>query len=447
MTSAATIEPSGAESESAADRAMFSRITWRLLPLLFLAYGMNYIDRINIGYAKLQMAQSLSWSDTVYGLGAGIFFIGYLAFEIPSNLMLEKIGARRTLLRILFCWGIAASALMFVRTPMQFYVVRFVLGGFEAGFFPGVLLYLTYWYPSARRGRIIAKFMVAIPISGVLAGPASGAVLKFLDGVNGWEGWQWLFLVQGLPASVLGVLIFVFLIDRPEEAPWLSQAQKRRLSELLDADRPRAGASSHGSLSRTLRSPLIWVFAFTYFLTLSGNYTLIFMLPSIVRSWGIPDPFMVGIYSAFPYVAGAIGILLLGSSSDRFRERRWHFVLSMAAAVAGALVILLARGHFVMQLSGLSFAMFGILADAVLLFALVTDRLPKAEAAAGIAAISCFGNLGSAVAPVITGRVVANTGDPLSSLYFMIAVFVAAPTLLLLMVSAGAQRRRGVGAG
>ena len=224
MTSVATPAPDQSLSESAADKAMFSTIVWRLMPLLFLAYGVNYIDRINIGFAKLQMAQRLGWGDTVFGIGAGIFFIGYLVFEIPSNLLLDRIGARKTLLRIMFCWGIAESALMLVRTPLQFYVVRFVLGSFEAGFFPGVMLYLTYWFPVARRGRIISKFMIAMPIAGILAGPTSGATLKFLDGFGGWQGWQLMFLVQGVPASILGVLIFFFLTDRPEQARWLSPA-------------------------------------------------------------------------------------------------------------------------------------------------------------------------------------------------------------------------------
>ena len=187
MTSYASGAPGA--SVSVDEKAMYRKITWHLLPILFIAYGVHYIDRINIGYAKLQMLQTLPWSETIYGLGAGIFFIGYLAFEVPSNLMLEKVGARLTLLRIMFCWGVTAAAMMFVKTPLQFYIVRFLQGAFEAGFFPGVLLFLTYWYPNARRGSVIALFMVAIPIAGILAGPMSGALLKFMDGVNGWHGW------------------------------------------------------------------------------------------------------------------------------------------------------------------------------------------------------------------------------------------------------------------
>ncbi len=441
MTSVATSVPVRTVPESAGDKAMFSKIIWRLMPLLLVAYGVNYVDRINIGFAKLQMAQRLGWGDTVFGIGAGIFFIGYLVFEIPSNLLLDKIGARKTLLRIMFCWGIAESALMFVRTPAQFYIVRFVLGSFEAGFFPGVMLYLTYWFPAARRARIISLFMIAMPVAGILAGPLSGATLKFLDGVGGWQGWQWMFLAQGVPASILGVLIFVFLIDRPEDAPWLAPAQKQRLRELLDEDRPDAAALTQGSPLRVLRDPTVWAFTITYFLMLSGSYTLAFMLPSIVKSWGIPDPFMVGLCSVAPYVMTVIALVVFGRSSDHFHERRWHFTLIMLISVSGSLTVLAAQGHVIVQLSALCAAVPATIVNAVLLFALATERLPRRDAAAGIAMISCFGNLGSAVAPVITGRIVEITGKPMSSLYFMIAVYLVAVVWLMRMVPARARQR------
>jgi MFS family permease len=388
MTSVVSSAPQQVLSESATDKAMFSTIVWRLLPLLFIAYGVNYVDRINIGFAKLQMAQRLEWGDTVFGIGAGIFFIGYLVFEIPSNLLLDRIGARKTLLRIMFCWGLAECALMFVRTPMQFYIARFVLGSFEAGFFPGVMLFLTYWFPSARRGRIISKFMIAMPIAGILAGPTSGAVLKYLDGFGGLQGWQWMFVAQGVPASVLGVLIYLFLTDRPEQATWLSPEQKRRLLELLDADREATGAIGHGSPLRVLANPLVWVFTLTYFLTLGGSYSLAFSLPSIVKSWGIPDPFVVGLFTVIPYIVTVIALVVFGASSDRFHERRWHFALSLLISATGAAVILMAQGHVIAQLAGLSAAVPGTIVNAALLFALATERLPKRDTAAGIAMIS-----------------------------------------------------------
>ena len=211
------------------------KVSWRIMPLLVICYIVAFLDRINIGYAQLQMKQTLPFSDAVYGLGAGIFFIGYFLFEVPSNLMLEKVGARKTLLRIMFSWGIVAAGMMFVQTPTQFYVLRFLLGAFEAGFFPGVILYLTYWYPPARRGQMIAIFMTATTLASVMAGPLCGAIMKWMDGINGWHGWQWLFLVQGLPASVLGIVAYFYLQDKPEAC-----ALARRRAEEGAARPPRS---------------------------------------------------------------------------------------------------------------------------------------------------------------------------------------------------------------
>src|SRR5258706_3530545 len=217
-------------------KAVFSKIDWRIIPLLLIAYMVAYLDRINIGYAQLQMKQTLPFDDAVYGLGAGIFFVGYFLFEVPSNLVLERIGARKTLLRIMVLWGAAACAMMFVSTPLQFYVVRFLLGAFEAGFFPGVILYFTYWYPSVRRGQVIAIFMSATTIVSVIAGPLCGFILKYFDGFAGLHGWQWLFLVQGLPAVVLGFLVYFLLEDKPDHAAWLSTEEKALVDDALQHD-------------------------------------------------------------------------------------------------------------------------------------------------------------------------------------------------------------------
>ena len=211
-----------------ATESLYSKVSWRIMPLLLISYMVAYLDRINIGYAQLQMKQTLAFGDAVYGLGAGIFFLGYFLFEVPSNLLLEKIGARKTLLRIMVLWGLTAAAMMFVTTPLQFYVARFLLGVFEAGFFPGIILYFTYWYPSVRRGQVIAIFMSATTIVSVIAGPLCGGTLKYFNGVSGLAGWQWLFLVQGLPAIVLGVVIYLLLEDKPADAR--SPVRPRRTS-------------------------------------------------------------------------------------------------------------------------------------------------------------------------------------------------------------------------
>ena len=238
--------------------AVYSKVGWRIMPLLIVCYIVAYLDRINIGYALLQMKQTLPFTDAVYALGAGIFFIGYFLFEVPSNLMLEKVGARKTLLRIMFCWGIAAAAMMFVQTPTQFYVMRFLLGAFEAGFFPGVILYLTYWYPPARRGQIIAIFMTAATIAVMIAGPPSGAIMKWMSGLNGWHGWQWLFLVQGLPASILGMVAFFYLQDKPEDAQWLDSREKKVLRDHLAVGVvPGARPDAVARIDRRLAGPLL----------------------------------------------------------------------------------------------------------------------------------------------------------------------------------------------
>jgi len=248
MTEAVSSSPHLAE-KGAVDR-LFSKISWRILPFLVLCYVIAFLDRINIGYAQLHMKQTLTFSDATYGFGAGIFFIGYFLFEVPSNLLLERIGVRKTLLRIMFTWGIVATAMAFVQTPMQFYIARFLLGLLEAGFFPGIILYLTYWYPSARRGQIIAMFLAATAIASVIAGPLSGATLKYLNGFEGFHGWQWLFISQGIPATILGVLAYLYLQDKPEDARWLTAEEKSALRFQLDHDDKDVESAHHSGFFR-----------------------------------------------------------------------------------------------------------------------------------------------------------------------------------------------------
>jgi MFS family permease len=431
------------------DKSLYSKITWRLLPILFVSYGVNYIDRVNIGYAKLQMLQDLSWSDAIFGLGAGIFFVGYLAFEIPSNMLLERIGARKTLLRIMFGWGIVSAAMMFVTTPMQFYIVRFLQGSFEAGFFPGVVLFLTYWYPKQRRGRVIAKFMIAIPVSGIIAGPVSGAVLQFMNGINGWHGWQWLYLTEGLPASILGVIAYLFLTDRPEQASWLTQQEKAHVREQLHAETThpeRARSHAVAEVLQVLKDPVIWVLSGAYVMTQGGDLAVLLMMPTIIKSWGVPSLFMVGVYSAIPYIASAIGMLAFGASSDRFNERRWHYLVAILTSLLGIVLIFVTRGHFIAQLMAMSLTMFGLLSNASLMFALVTDLLPTEEAAPGIATVSAIGNVGSVFMPSVAAAFVAMTGDPSASYYPVFVVFAIAALLVTVAAPAAARHQSAASA-
>ncbi|HXZ09268.1 MAG TPA: MFS transporter, partial [Paraburkholderia sp.] len=312
-------------AERVVEDAVFRKISWRVMPFVLIAYIFAFLDRINIGYAQLQMKQDLAFSDAVYGLGAGLFFVTYLLFEVPSNLLLEKIGARLTFLRIMVLWGLASAAGAFVTTPWQFYAVRLLLGVFEAGFFPGIILYLTYWYPSQRRGRVTGLFLFGMPITGVLGGPLSGTIMSGMEGLGGMHGWQWLFIAEGLPTVLLGFVLYRMLPNGPDEAPWLNHAEKVLVQSVLDADhRSEAKAGHHGKLAAALADPKTYVLAFVYFCCACAVYTLTFWLPTMVKGLGIAPIATIGWYTAVPYIFGALGVLVISRSSDRFRERRWH---------------------------------------------------------------------------------------------------------------------------
>ncbi|MBP5098222.1 sugar phosphate permease [Pseudomonas protegens] len=410
---------------------LYARIRWRLLPLLMLCYMVAFLDRVNIGYAQLQMKQTLPFGDAVYGLGAGIFFIGYFIFEVPSNLMLKRSGVRKTLLRIMFCWGLVAAAMMFVSTPMQFYVLRFLLGAFEAGFFPGVILYFTYWFPAPRRGQVIAIFMTAAAVAGLIAGPVSGSILKYLDGAVGLHGWQWMFMIQGLPASVLGVVAFLYLQDSPARARWLSPGEKRLLDADMARDLANARDKSQDSLAQMFRDPRIYLLSTAYFMFLGATYMLVFWMPSLIQGWGSKDLLQVGLITAIPNIVGIVGMVLIGQHSDKHRERRWHFVGCMAIAVFGLAVTTLLNGHLLLSVTALGFAYVGIKAGTPIFFALVSEYLSVAATAGGIAFISSLGNLGPAVTPWLNGVINSHTGGHVSSMYLGIVMYLLAGGLVL----------------
>lgn len=423
--------------------ALYRKISWRLLPLLLACYMVAYIDRVNVGYAQLQMKQTLPFGDGVYGLGAGIFFIGYFVFEVPSNMLLKRIGARMTLLRIMLCWGAVAAATMFVRTPTQFYAARLMLGVFEAGFLPGVVVYLTDWFPSARRGRAVAIFMSAAVAAGVVAGPLSGAIMKYLDGTNGWAGWQWLFLAQGLPACVLGVLVFSYLQNRPDEAHWLSADEKGLLrAELLQTAasslQSASGKMHDEGLSAFLRDPRIYALALVDFLLIAANYSLVFWMPTLIKGWGITDYVLIGLYAAVPQIIGVIGMILIGRHSDRTGERRWHYAASSFLAAAGLGITILAQGQLWVSLAGLCVAVLGLAAATPLFITVVTEVVPARVATTGIAFINSLAILGGAVSPVIIGMINARADGPAAAMYFVLALYVLSGLLMLWVVRGAA---------
>jgi D-galactonate transporter len=426
---------------SAADEALFSKVSWRLLPLLIICYIIAFLDRINIGFAQLQMKQTLPFSDEAYAFGAGVFFIGYFLFEVPSNLMLERIGARKTLLRIMFCWGLVASAMMLVQTTTQFYILRFLLGVFEAGFFPGIILYLTYWYPAARRCKVIAIFMTAASIAYLIAGPTSGAIMKYMDSWLGYHGWQWLFFVQGLPASVLGVVAYVYLQDKPEQAGWLTTGEKASLRNHLDNDPHVVASASHGSIWGLLRDPKIYTLSLVYFLLLGATYTMVFWVPTLIKGWGVTDLLTVGLLSSLPPLFGIIGMVLIGRSSDQHLERRRHFFVCAALAATGLLLTIVTQGSLVGSLAGLCLLSVGQAAATPIFFAAISEYIPRETAAGGIALISSLGNLGPAVLPLITTSINTATGTPVSSMFLVIALYLlAGATLAYVMRPAGSAR-------
>ena len=421
--------PPAAAGSDAAQR-LFRRLDWRMLPLLMVCYMVAYIDRVNLGYAQLQMKQTLPFGDEVYGLGAGIFFIGYFLFEVPSSMLLKRIGARATLLRIMFCWGLVAAATMFVQTPTQFYVLRFLLGVFEAGFLPGVVYYLTQWYPSARRGQVVAIFMSAAVAAGVVAGPLSGFIMKHFDGMNGWSGWQWLFLLQGLPASVLGVIAWFWLQDRPNEAHWLSADEKALLRERLASD-PAAVQGGHGNLRALLKDPRVYALALVDFLLIGANYALVFWMPTLIKGWGVTDLVQIGLYAAIPQALGVVGMILIGRSSDRRKERRWHYAASSFLAAFGLWITIQSQSQLALSMLGLCIAVIGLAAATPLFITVVTEYLAKPVAATGIAFINSLAILGGAVSPPIIGLINARAGSPVPAIYFVLTLYVLSGLLML----------------
>ncbi|OAJ57362.1 MFS transporter [Paraburkholderia ginsengiterrae] len=420
---------------------VFRKISWRVMPLVLIAYVFAFLDRINIGYAQLQMKQDLAFSDAVYGLGAGIFFVTYLLFEVPSNLLLEKIGARLTFLRIMVLWGIASAATAFVTAPWHFYVIRMLLGLFEAGFFPGIILYLTYWYPSQRRGRVTGLFLFGMPITGVLGGPLSGTIMSGMEGLGGMHGWQWLFLVEGLPTVLLGFVLYRMLPNGPARAPWLNTAEKVLVQSVLDADhRGEAKAGHQGRLAAALADPKTYVLAFVYFCCACAVYTLTFWLPTMIKGLGIAPIATIGWYTAVPYIFGALGVLVISRSSDRFKERRWHVggtLVLGAVALASTSFLGAAVVPVMVLLSVASFCIFG---GGSLFWSIPPTYLGRDAAAAGIAVISSLGILGGFVSPTLIGWIKSATGSIQIGLLGLIALVIGGGLTILLGLPKSAVR-------
>ena len=429
--SSSILSPGAAPAAKPEVDATYRKITVRLIPFLVFLFILAWIDRVNIGFAKLQMLQDLHFSEAVYGLGAGIFFIGYFLFEVPSNLLLEKIGARATLARITILWGLTSMAMIFAHTPTSFYILRFLLGAFEAGFFPGVVLYLTYWFPSARRARINGLFMTSFAIAGVVGGPIAGFVMSVTSGLDGLANWEWLFLIEGIPSVLAGFAVLAYLPRKPDDAKWLTEGEKALVKAEVAKD--AADPGKHSSLRHAFNAR-VWLCAAIYFCVVSGNATIAFWTPSIIKALGVQGNFTIGLVSAIPFIAGTVAMVWFGSHSDRTGERRMHCVVASVIATAG----LIGTGYLIDQptlaLIALTVAAVGILAAFPVFWSLPAAFLTGTAAAGGIALINSIGNLAGFVAPYMIGWLKDSTGKLSAGLYFVGALELGAAVLILAFV-------------
>jgi len=400
----------------------------RLIPFLFLLYIVAYLDRINVGFAALQMNRALGFSATTYGFGAGIFFLSYVLFEIPSNVILARVGARRWIARIMISWGLVSSAMMFVRGAAGFYTLRFLLGLAEAGFFPGIIFYLTRWFPARERARTIAAFMTATQMAGVIGGPVSGALLS-LHGAGGLDGWQWLFLLEGIPAVVLGVSVLGVLTERPEEAAWLSDLERAALAaRLKDESRAQRAETTRAALG----NGRTWLLAVVYFTIPVTIYGIGFWLPQMLKAASGASDFVVGLLSAIPYVAGAIAMVIVGRRSDRTGERRWHVAVP-AIVGAAALALSTASTGIVWSVLTLSVAMLGVASMFGPFWALTTSTMGGVGAAASIALVNSVGNTGGFVGPYLLGALNDTTHGFAAGLFAIAAMLATGGALVLLI--------------
>jgi D-galactonate transporter len=412
------------------DETVYAKVAWRLIPLLFLCYVLAYLDRVNVGFAKLQMQSELQFSDSIYGLGAGIFFIGYFLFEVPSNLILHKTGARLWIARIMVTWGMISASFIWVDSVWMFYLFRFLLGLAEAGFFPGIIFYLTYWFPAQRRARIVALFMSAAAVSSAFGGPISGWIMKELAGINGWSGWQWLFLLEGLPSIVVGVWVLFYLDDGIRKANWLTDDEKQLLERRITADSQEKPIRH---LGQACRDPRVWLLCLVYFCFVSGLYGVSFWLPQLIKNTGVNDLFNVGLLSAIPWGIGAVGMILIGHHSDRSRERRWHIAFCGLVGAAALAVTMLFGNDTLVALTALTVATLGILGSFPVFWNIPTAFLAGTAAAGGIAIINSFGNLGGFAAPYLMGWLNDLTQNTTAGIYCLAGAMALAAVLVLII--------------
>jgi len=435
MLSTSTLVGGAATHDEAA--AAYAKVTWRLLPFLFICYVFAYLDRVNVGFAKLKMMSDLGFSEAVYGLGAGVFFVGYLLFEVPSNLIMLKVGARIWIARIMVTWGLISGAMMFVTTPTSFYILRFLLGVAEAGFIPAILLYLTYWFPASKCGKVTALFLTGIPMSGVIGGPLSGYIMARMDNVQGMASWQWLFVLEAIPTVALGIVAYFFLNDRIADAKWLTERQKGILEHELSQDQ-------HGkqhSLRDGFTKPLVWLLSVIYLFFTMGLYGVSFWLPSIVKASGVSDPLDIGLLTMIPYAFATLAMILTGRSSDARHERRWHLALAGIAGAVGLAWSVAYADNTPVAMLALTLATMGIMTTISQFWTLPPAILSGAAAAAGIAIANSVGSVSGLIAPYLLGVVKTVTSSTNSGV-LVLAVCLVVGSVLVFTVPAKLVNRK-----
>ncbi|WP_185937514.1 MFS transporter [Acinetobacter baumannii] len=417
------------EVDTTIRKSAYRKIAFRLMPFLMLCYFCAYLDRVNVGFAKLQMMSDLQFSEAVYGLGAGIFFIGYFLCEVPSNIVLHKVGARRWIARIMITWGILSGCFAFVQTEWQFYTLRFLLGVAEAGLAPGLLLYLTYWFPSYRRARMTVLWFIAIPISGMIGGPLSGLIMDRMSGVHGWFGWQWMFVIEAIPTVIVGLLVLAVLKDSVQDASWLTQDEKNLVKQELAQDNQHK--EGHASVKEFIADKRLWLLAGIYFCVVMGQYAITFWLPTLIRNSGISDNWHIGLLTSLPYMCAIVVMILAGRSGDHFQERRWHLIIPMCAGAIALTFATLFASNLTLSLICLCIAASGVLTASSLFWMLPTNFLGGVSAAAGIAAVNSFANLAGFCSPYLIGWVTTNTGSNAIGMFLITAVLIFGASLVL----------------
>jgi ACS family phthalate transporter-like MFS transporter len=413
-----------------------------LVPFFFVCWVINYPDRVNLGFAKIPFTTDLLLSDAAYGVGVGVFSIGYVLFEVPSNLLLERIGARKTMTRIMISWGLISCSMVFVHSANQFYIVRVLLGAAEAGFYPGLLLYLTYWFPSARRARVTSRFMLALAVSGMIGGPIAGWVLHTFIDVGGMRNWQWLFLLEGLPAIALGIIAYFYLTDGPRDAQWLSESEKRIITDNLKADDALKDSTKPHRFLEVLRDRRVYVIVVAYLVNPMLGIILNYWTPTIIHQAGVTDILLVSLLSSIPFVVGAIGMLAIARHSDYKLERRWHFFAAVSLGALGLVMLPATFDHPSLAIACLSLLGIAYFSASTIFWTIPPTYFPASSAAGGIALTSSVGQAGSLATPVLLGWLQTYANSIALGLYIIAAIAVAGGLLIVCGVPKSALRER-----